>query len=85
MKNAALIMIGIGSMGFMIGAAGIDGSTSEACAILSVVSIGIIAVGNKIYKLAKEGERLERERARDARRTKDDTFGVWLQSGRMGM
>lgn len=56
MKNAALIMMGIGSMGFMIGAAGIDGPTSEACAILAVISIGIAMVGNKIYKLAKEGK-----------------------------
>ena len=85
MKNAALATMGIGAMGFMIAAAGIDGPTSGTCAILAVVSIGIIAVGNKFYKLVKEGEGLERERARNARRTKDDTFGVWLQSGRMGM
>lgn len=85
MKNAALTTMGIGAMGFMIAAAGIDGPTAGTCAILSVASIGIVMIGNKIYKLAKEGERLERERARDARRTKDDTFGVWLQSGRMGM
>lgn len=85
MKNAALITMGIGALGFLAGIAGVDGPTSGTCAILAVASIGIVMIGNKIYKLAKEGERLERERARDARRTKDDTFGVWLQSGRMGM
>lgn len=85
MKNTALIMMGIGSMGFMIGAAGIDGPTSEACAILAVVFIGITAVGNKIYKKAKEEERLERERNKAFKRTQGTTFSVWLQSGRMGM
>lgn len=85
MKNTALIMMGIGSMGFMIGAAGIDGPTSEACAILSAVSIGIVVVGNKIYKLTKKGERLERERDKAFKRTQETTFSVWLQSGRMGM
>ena len=56
MKNAALATMGIGAMGFMIAAAGIDGPTSGTCAILAVVSIGIAMVGNKIYKLAKEGK-----------------------------
>lgn len=80
MKNATLITMGIGALGFLAGIAGVDGPTEAACVVLSVVSSGIFAVGQQMHKRIKEEERLERERARAFRRTQNTTFSMWLQS-----
>ena len=77
MKNAALTTMGIGAMGFMIAASGIDGPTETACVVLAVVSSGIFAVGHRLYQIWKRGEQREKERMEALQSARDYVFSTW--------
>ena len=77
MKNAALITMGIGALGFLAGIAGVDGPTETACVVLSVVSFGITAVGHRLYQIWKRGEQREKERMEALQSARDYVFNTW--------
>lgn len=77
MKNAALITMGIGALGFLMGIAGVDGPTETACVVLSVVSSGIFAVGHRLYQIWKRGEQREKERMEALQSARDYVFNTW--------
>lgn len=77
MKNAALITMGIGALGFLVGVAGVDGPTETACVVLAVVSSGIFAVGYRLYQIWKRGEQREKERMEALQSARDYVFNTW--------
>lgn len=52
MKRFGIILFAVGSIGFLIGGAGLDGPTWVASAILTVVSFLVAAVGYKLWEIS---------------------------------
>lgn len=85
------ILLGIGFLGFLIGGAGLDGSTFAMSAVLAAASFLVAAVGYRSLVLSeqkeayekarKERRRKEIEAAEEAlQKSKETTFQVWLES-----
>ena len=56
MKRFGITLFAVGSIGFLIGGAGLDGPTWVASAILAVVSFLVAAVGYKLWEVSLREE-----------------------------
>lgn len=94
MGKIAKILFGFGFLTFLICGSGLDGPTSIPCAILTVASFAVAAVGYRLWAAAERKEahenaleerrRKEIEAAEKAfEESKDTTFQVWLESGKL--
>ena len=94
MKRIALTLFGIGLAGFLIGGAGLDGPNFTASAIFAVVSFLVAAVGYRLWVVSAREEAYEKAQEERRRReieatketiarTKEATFQVWLESGKL--
>lgn len=96
MKRFGITLFAVGSIGFLIGGAGLDGPTWVASAILAVVSFLVAAVGYKFYEKlegsetestnnnekSERGEKNQTGKKVDTK-SKEATFQVWLTVGKL--
>lgn len=91
MRKIGLFLFGIGTYGFLIGGSGLDGPTFTSSAILTAASFAIAAVGYKLMEKSEcdeslvESEKIRKETENEAakeivKRTKEDTFSMWVES-----
>lgn len=94
MRKSSLVLFGSGTLAFLIGGSGLDGPSAVPCAILTAVSFAVAAVGYRLWAAAERKEahenaleerrRKEIEAAEKAfEESKDTTFQVWLESGKL--
>lgn len=94
MGRIAKILFGFGFLTFLICGSGLDGPTAKPCAILTAASFAVAAVGYRLWVMSERKE--AHEKAREERRrkeieaaekafeeSKDTTFQVWLESGKL--
>lgn len=94
MRKSSLVLFGSGTLTFLIGGSGLDGPSAVPCAILTAVSFAVAAVGYRLWVMSERKE--AHEKAREERRrkeieesekafkkSKDTTFQVWLESGKL--
>ena len=94
MRKSGLFLFNIGASGVLIGGAGLDGTSAVTSMILTAASFVIAAVGYRLWVISEqrtalvESERIRKEKEIEATekaiaRAKEDTFHVWLTSGRL--
>ena len=94
MRKLGLSLFATGLSGFMIGGAGLDGTSAVTSMILTAASFVIAAVGYRLWMISEqrsalvESERIRKEKEIEATkeaiaRAKEDTFQMWLTAGRL--
>lgn len=83
MEIVGTILFGAGTMGFLIGGAGLDGPTFAASAIFTVASGLVAAVGYKLKQIDHGRGKKNKAAEKAIQRAKETTFGVWIKSCRI--
>ena len=94
MRKSGLFLFNIGASGVLIGGAGLDCLTAVPNMILTAASFVIAAVGYRLWAISEqrsalvESERIRKEKEIEATekiiaRAKEDTFHMWITSGRL--